>query len=56
MSRESYVTEQDGSPGLCSQPLGWVAGDRAVFVGGGVGEKSQTLWEDSTDCEFTCLE
>lgn len=49
MSRESYVTEQDGSPGPCSQPLGWVAGDKAVFAGrvgvGGVwyGEGSKAL-------------
>lgn len=33
MSHESYVTERDGSPGPCSQPLGWVAGDKAVFAG-----------------------
>ena len=33
MSRESYITEPDRSPGLCSQPLGWVAGGRAMFAG-----------------------
>lgn len=60
MSRESYVTEQDGSPGPHLQPLGCVAGDKAVFAGrvgveGGV-EKAPRFWEDSTGCEFTCLE
>lgn len=37
MSHEPYATEQDGGPGPRSQPLGWVAGDRAVFAGGWVG-------------------
>lgn len=48
MSRESYVTEQDGSPGPHLQPLGWVAGDKAVFAGrvgveGGCGKGSKVL-------------
>lgn len=45
---------------LCSQPLGWVAGDKArleagrVGVGGGGAEEGSKAWEDSTVCEFTC--